>query len=428
MFPLSLPLLPLFSLPLASSSHQIHVSGDTYPCYSLTYEPFTHHDNILLQLVSPVPVMGTVLTGHSDDWTSQFFLYLKNSQLHYQLVVGNTSYAAETGVLLSQNQNYQITIDQSSFETISLNIHKVVSPNQQVSLDSQVLLLEGNQVRPVFTEVCVGGGALEVPIFSGVMERVFFNHFALAENRNFSYHDRKQVQRSDIISVSGTPMHPPLTFKMNSIAADKISFQFRIKQDRGGAGMLLRSHNGTHKFIVSVLQTGMAEIIIISEMFVPCNGVFVSDDEWHLFVLERFQDSGTGGMELRLTVDENQSTVCVIGMGALGQSLDTLAATSNLEIAPTTDGVATLNGDPIPFIGCFRDFEFVTGSETHRPNLEVAAREFDRFSSTGCSYCTGEEPGGGHCLHGGECVMEGAFEEKTCNCPPEFTGPRCQGN
>ena len=383
----------------------------------------------MVQLVPPVPVTGTVLTGHSDDWTSQFSLYLKNSQLHYQLDVGNNSYSTETEVLLSQNQNYQITIDQSSFEEISLNVHTVVSPNQQVNVDSQVLLLNEDQGRPVFTEVCVGGGALEVPLYSGVMEAVFFGHFALAENRNFSYHDHKEVQRSDTISVSGTPKHPPLTFKMASLSADRISFQFRIKQDRGGAGMLLRSDNGTHRFIMSILKGNFGEIIVIvSEMFVPCNGIFVSDDEWHLLVLEKFQDSGMEETELRLTVDNNQSTMCVIGTGALTQSLDTLAAMSNLEIAPTTSGVSTITGEHIPFIGCFRDFEFVTGSETLRPNLEVAAREFDRFSSSGCSYCTGEGPGAGHCLHGGECLAEGALQEKTCNCPPEFTGPRCQGN
>ena len=312
----------------------------------------------------------------------------------------------------------------SSAEVTSVSVQKILADGNLQYLDMQVLRRNTNQAKHVFSRLCLGGGSLEVPIYSGVMDKAFFGHFSLTEHRNFSYHDRQWVQRSDLISVSGSPADPPLVFERVGLAAERIAFEFRI--NRGGAGVLLRSYNTTDSFTVFVLPGDMSEILVLSKGPVFCNGMFVRDGNWHLFVMERVRDqAGTG---LRITVDDDAATACTISPPRLVWDLDTLAATSELEIAPTTATVGV--ADATPFVGCFQNFQFSISNRTVHPNLEVLSNRFDRFSSTGCSYCTRPEGEDGYCSNGGHCVAKGALLGELCSCPlgSEFTGVRCQGD
>ena len=314
----------------------------------------------------------------------------------------------------------------SAAEETSVSVQKVLEGRNVQNLETQVLHRNTNQAKPAFPHLCLGGGSLEVPIYSGAMERVFYGHFSLTEHRNFSYHDRRWIQRSDVISVSGSPVDPPLVFEWLGLAAERIAFEFRIKKDRGGAGVLLRSDNTTDSFTVFVLPGVRSEILIFSRGSVSCNGMFVRDGDWHLFVVERVGDQV--GMELRITVDNDAATACTISPPRLVWDLDTLAATSRLEVAPTTATVWA--GNATPFVGCFQNFQFSISNRTVRPNLEVLSDRFDRFSSIGCTYCTGPEGEDSHCPNGSHCVAEGALLGEVCSCPQgsQFTGVHCQGD
>ena len=430
-------ILPSLSLPPASSSHQLTLTGEAYYCYSLTHQPFTnHHDDIVVQLEAPLPSSGTILTGHSDNWTTQFSLYLEGNRLHYELKNDSGSeYAARSNITLSQNQNYRISVTRSEDRSeITIAIQTVSANNEIANADSIILELSSDNVPPVFPSICVGGGALEVVRYIGIMERVFVGHLALAEQRNSSYFTREQVQGLDTISVSGEPSNPALIFRKHRLNSDRISFQFRIEREHG-VGILLTSRNGNNFFTISIFKSEISDIIMFAGLpssYKPCNNIFVVDNQWHLFELKRFHNATYGGPGIILTVDNDDANSCHFSDATFGEILDTLAVNSDLQIAPTTSSNVE-QGNPVPFIGCFQDFEFTLGSDVFHPNLEAAVEQYARFSRGGCWNCIAEEGEGEgegevYCLNGGMCQDEGAFQEKSCLCSPHFTGSRCKGN
>lgn len=416
--------LSLSSLP-ASSAHQLTLTGLAYPCFSLSPQPFTqNHDNMVVQLQSPLPSTGTIAVGYSSDKSSWFSLYLDDYRLHFESNIGDAWYIAESP--FSQDQDYRITITRTTVSQISVDVKTVSADNQEASDVEHVLLqLPENQDRPVFSTLCVGGGTLEVAMYNGTMERLFLGHFALAEERSSSSRSQVLVQRSDVISVSNDPEQPALTFRKHGLLSDKISFEFRT--DR--VGMLLSIlTNTSYIFHVSIFETPTTHVFLFSTSDnVVCNNIFIIDSQWHLFELERYFDDATGGPGLRLTVDGNTNNSCVISSVSFAQNFDSLAA-ADLLVAYTT---AASTGVTTPLAGCFQNFVFSSGPEMFRPNLEAAAQQYERFTTEGCHYCAagddGDVTGGVDCGERGECVSKGALQRESCSCLPGFSGPQCRG-
>ena len=385
-----------------------------------------------MQLQSPLPSSGTILTGHSANWTNQFSLYWKDSAVHYELRIGSTEYVTKSTATLSPNQKYRVSVtrSQTAGAQITIKIQSVSSTNQIAGIDTTVLQLSNeDEVEPVFPFICVGGGDLEMPTYSGTLERLYIGHIALLEQRNSTYFTRKQVQTIDLINLLDEPADPALTFRKHGLQSDRVSFQFRLEREHG-AGILLVAGNDTYRLTISIIGAPSGDIIMLAGLlYLPCGDIFVLDNQWHLFQLEKFEDPQSGRRGVMVTIDYNTTTACRFDGEELSENFDILTAeTSVFQLGPTTGSYIDPNGRGIPFLGCFQNIEFVTGSETFRPNLEVPIAQQKRFSSEGCLSCTEEAPQTTFCLNGGQCQDTGAFDSGSCICPPEFTGQHCDGN
>lgn len=413
------------SLSPDSSNHQLTLDGDSYYCYTLTHQPFTHHHNdILVELLSPLPSSGTILTGHSQNGSNQFHLYWRDNAIHYELMTVNGSYSTSSSVALSREDSYRISVQRShTADTIIIKIQRVLDELTEVQT-IPIQLLPG-EMEPVFSSICVGGVDLEENIYSGTMERVFVGHISLLEQRNSTFFTRKKVEKVDLVSVSNQSSGMPLMFKKHGLQSDRISFEFRLWKEKESlytAGVLLSVGNESFQLTIFLFDSDIIVGITGTADGTDCYDMFSTREQWHFFEMEKYNDGEQG---ILIRVDNDTEKECRIMSSELSQNFHVLTAeTSTLQLAPTT--TASL-GTGHPFTGCFQNIKFVTGTETFRPNLEVAIAQSGRFSSSGCFLCTPEE-NVLDCHNNGVCEDTGVFRDRSCRCPPQFTGPLCQGN
>ena len=258
---------------------------------------------------------------------------------------------------------------------------------------------------------------MEMMNYYGIIDYVFFRHFALAETQNFGRFVQNVITRSDVIRFTNASETPAsLSFESYNFRSQHVSFEFRMQAE--GRGVLLRSQNDRYEFTL-VNFNGELLIIITDQLnssqslTQSCENTNVSDGLWHNISIQK---TG-GGVGLRFTLDN--SHICEINDN-IELALRSLSATSPLEFGVTTD---LYSGSVVPYIGCVQNIVFELSNEIFRPNLEVKSRVEERFEMTGCFYCNSSSLS---CLNGGRCRDRGTSANPKCECPTEYTGQHCE--
>lgn len=417
-----------------SSDNNLVVNGNSYFCYTPLHQPYTsRHGDILVQLQPPLPRTGTITAGHSLDWSNQFNLFIKDSVLHYELTVGENEYFVNSNLNLAIDNIYRISLTNNDNE-IEILIRSVSSTNQIAVVETIPLSLTPGEILPEFEVVCVGGGAMEVPIYDGVMERVHVGHVSLLESQqNYSLSSsRQRIETTNVIKFSNESASPPLVFTKHGLHSDNISFQFRLSPDIKN-GILLRARDardGIAQLMITIFSQDSGDVVMTGLSSTgwgvkDCDSIFVTDGDWHHFELTKTGDPTSGESGIVMTIDGISSNSCYLNMTGFSQIIE--SETSILEFGPTSTNNLQPSVTPLPFLGCFQKFKFVKGTSTFQPNLEVPVMQYDRFYGDGCYDCSLNESRESNCINGGVCQNVAALESTECKCLKEFTGDTCQG-
>lgn len=326
---------------------------------------------------------------------------------------------------LSREDSYQISVQQShNAETIIIKVQRIL--DELTEVETILLQLLSGEMESVFSSICVGGVDWEENIYSGTMERLFVGHIALLEQRNSTFFTRKKVEKVDLVSVSDTSDDMALTFKKHGLQSDRISFEFRLWKGSGDStnlvGVLLSVGNQSFQLTIILFDKEIIASVTNSLDITYCDNMVETTEQWHFFEMEKYNDGEQG---ILIRIDNDTEKECRVMSSELSQNFHTLTAeTSTLKLGPTT---TAFFGTPRSFSGCFQNIKFLTGTETFRPNLEVAIAQSERLSSDGCFLCTPEE-NVLDCHNNGICEDPGVFHNRSCRCPPQFTGPLCKGN
>ena len=207
---------------------------------------------------------GTILSGHSQDRTNQFSLYLKDDIIHYE--IDDEIHALFT---ISGDQNYRISVVSVRSENRierTIEIESVSAINQLNTVYTKVLLRSEDEAEdPVFNRVCVGGGQMEVPIYRGTMERIFFGHNALLEPRNYSNAVPSRAKKAGLIHFINNSVPRPLTFTKHGLQSDGFSFEFRLSLSQT-AGVLLIAGSEATRLVVTIFSSfidGTSKYIVL---------------------------------------------------------------------------------------------------------------------------------------------------------------------
>ena len=404
----------------APSDYQISLPGNQYHCYTLTHEPFTSsHDDLSIQLPSPLPSSGTIVTGQSADRTDTFTLYLDGNILHYELIIGEREFAPKSTLELSTDQTYRISLTRSP-EDITILIQTVSSTNQIAVAETIRMSLSPGTAEPVFPFLCAGGGALEHQLYEGVMERLMAGHIAVFEMRNSTI-----STPSDFISFHDNPTSPSLFFRKLGLSSDdEFSFQFRLGTDIS-SGILLQTGNASFMVTVTIYPDVRSDIILFAGPdVVECENIIVTDNNWHTFEMRKTEVGGRRG--LIVLFDHDTSNACRLNSTEVHDNIAVLESeSSRLHIGPTTSN-SDPSGMPISLVGCFQKIRFKTGSREFAPNLEVPIASYERFSGDGCRGCDQEYEAMLCKKNKGVCRYNG-YQNITCECFEPFTGPTCEG-
>ena len=405
----------LFPSSAASSEHQLVLAGDGYVCYTLAPEPFTpEHDDIAVQLQSPLPASGTVITGESRNRSDSFNLFLEGRTLRYELTIGDNTFQTKSAHQLSISRNYQISVARSESEVV-ITIQTISSTNQVTVAETIEMPLPPSTPEPVFPFFCVGGGTLETRLYNGVMQRIMIGHAALIGTHNSTRHTL-----GDFISLRNNPPSPSLAFPKLGFSFDEVSFQFRLAPDTE-TGVILKAGNQAFDLSLTIFNSFEGnEILLVAGHPVVCE-MNVVDNRWHLLELRKTETAGTRG--IAVTFDRNASTSCQISISQ--ENFDILESNSSvLELGPTTTS-AIFPGNPTPFEGCFQKIRFTTGSDVFRPNLEVPIMLYDRFYGDGCRDCQPdyEET---YCKRTNGVCRSNGFRNISCECLEPYLGPTCE--
>ena len=373
-----------------------------------------------MQLQSPLPASGTIITGDYKNQTDSFNLFLEDQTLHYELTIEGKTFSRNSTLRLSQSQNYRISISRSTSRVI-ITIQTVSSTNQIADAETIEMNLPSGTPMPAFQLVCVGGVTLETQLYSGVMERIIVNHIAVLETQTPTL-----FTPSDFISVRGNPSSPSLTFHRRGFHSDEFSFQFRLWTGQA-AGILLQAGSTPSFMLMVIIFNDTAGDIMIAApqagIFTMCENVHVVDNQWHLLEVKKTERAGNRG--ITMTFDRDAATSCHVNIS--NEHFDVLeGSSSTLQLGVTTGtGSAPFSGNENPFQGCFQKIQFKTGSNTFRPNLEVPITQYERFRSDGCRDCDPEYESQFCKRKNGICWNSG-FRNITCECKEPYVGQTCQ--
>ena len=255
-----------------------------------------------------------------------------------------------------------------------------------------------------------------MPLYNGVMERIFIGHTAAVESQTST-----RRTPSELINFRDNPPSPSLEFTKHGLRSDAFSFQFRLGPETS-TGVILKAGNSLFDLTLTIFNSFESnEIFLVAGFPVSCDNVNVVDNHWHLLELQKTERGGSRGIVV--TFDKNSSTSCQIDISR--ENFDILESnTSILELGPTTSS-AIFPGNPTPFVGCFQKIRFTTGSDVFAPNLEVPIMQHERFHGDGCRDCDPEYEKRSCKRSNGVCHNRG-FNDITCDCLEPYLGSTCE--
>ena len=166
---------------LLDTANAITFDGSSYRCYTLPQydSPFVEVETITIFVREP-SVSGTLMTGQQDGY--RFSLYIMNQKLHYE--------ASHDSVFDSVSTVNNI--DAGTFQ-VSRNGNTVEisrTDNSSIILGTgSITVQDFGSVR--FTDICVGGGLINNPIYSHTLQSVYYNlHYLSASAAVFEERTR----------------------------------------------------------------------------------------------------------------------------------------------------------------------------------------------------------------------------------------------
>ena len=366
------------------------------------------------------------MTGVSSGG-HQFNLYLEDGILKLELISGERSVELSTSQVLDSSTSYQVKFEIRS-DQVDL-ILEIISESGDLTEIERSNGIVSFPVPTSFTTICVGGSMLEIPYYTGTLERVIYNIQPLSSQSFMQQHATVETP-VNLISVS-EDSDTPLTFRLN--LADnyqRITFEIRVELASNGlAGTPLSTRGNELQF--TVFNNFFAIISIGSSfgLFVMCPDTAELDSQWHRIDIILSRNDGIA--DLYVTVDEvpcapltNESHM------ELGRILDSLTNSSNsalFDFAATH--TSPLNPEfPTTFVGCLRNIEFTetANSEPVRPDLASAIRADERFrrGEEECNSCRTDKTTG--CSNAGEvCADCGYLYPAQCldslqSCPGRY--------
>ena len=272
---------------------------------------------------------------------------------------------------------YQIDFNQTTSEVV-MAISQVLSSDEVELIESESVSVLGLLNVVHFDTICIGGVIMELPYYSGVLERVLYNHFSLTEERNFDTFQRSSNSRSNFISFTNASLTPwPVFERFTFETSRRISFEIRVPLN--GRGHLLEVNNAAEKvqYLLFIFSGDLA--IGLGSSFTQCGlgSGFINDNEWHLIVVDIIIGDSLTRSEIHHTIDGTRH--CSISGGEnVTQNLLAILSTP-LEFGPTSQGPE--GQTDLAFLGCMQNliFELENGGEIFRPNLEALALVEERF-------------------------------------------------
>eukprot|EP00731_Ephydatia_muelleri_P012933 Em0007g243a len=357
----------------------VTLDGTSYHCFHLPWDTHPYHsepERSMVQLLPGHPEIGTIMTGTSGESpssSSSFTLYLADRRLVFSLSGPYNSTHLRSQVTLLTQCAYlvEVTID-AFFVTVAIT--NTTFSAMPALVDSIVAPLPQSLSALRFDDVCVGGGALEVPLYSGSLQSPYHRRYALGETRNFAPLAHERVPRSSGLSFLPGATDPPLTF-YQLFSPSGLSFSFLTA--RPGPLLVATSNDRTLSVLIASDQLLFVSLADHGNYTSFSLELALTDGEWHTFELAKGEGEGEGGQVWTLNIDNVTCFMCP-GDGC-GLVLESLSC------APVHLGWKTrgfLLGNPVAFTGCMKDFRFPNNAS---PNLEVMARRApSRFSVDGC--------------------------------------------
>lgn len=407
--------LCLHSPPLDITTSELTHSNGKYSCFSIPpdrfymdYEPA----NSILQLASPLPRYGAIMTAVSGNGLISYHLSLEDYRVVLRVQEGDNTSDNSTIVQLSSSRDYQIQFSRGS-TTIEVEITTIDSP---VTSHMLTITFPPSALEFDAGYVCLGGSQLETPTYQGAMRAAHFKQYSLSALSHVVLFPHQLVSDSDVINFLPGSRHP-LSFTRHSLSSRRIELEVRTNRT-SWLVFYSEAMSSGQSFALSLLNDEILLLVVPGKGTVPvvedCGMTSISDGKWHSIALEKVRDSATPG--IRVVVDS--TVICSLENTVIDSTVAALSS-EPLNIGHTERGSF---GVGVPFVGCLQKIRFSNGATTFQPNLEAVIRTEEHFSATGCYYCDAEDEREAEC--DGVCLNVGS-EELQC-CPTrEICGKYC---
>ena len=306
--------------------------------------------------------------------------------------VGNKTAVYSKDLPEINEDTYQIDFNQTTSEVV-MAISQVLSSDEVELIESESVSVLGLLNVVHFDTICIGGVIMELPYYSGVLERVLYNHFSLTEERNFDTFQRSSNSRSNFISFTNASLTPwPVFERFTFETSRRISFEIRVPLN--GRGHLLEVNNAAEmaQYLLAIFNGDLTISLGSAELPRLCGlgSGYLNDNEWHWIVVDIIIGDSLTRSEIHHTIDGTQH--CSISGGEDFRQ-DLLAILST----PLEFGSSSQGENGVSFVGCMQNlvFELKNGGEIFRPNLEALALVKERFEvSEGTCFACAEGNGG----------------------------------
>ena len=282
---------------LLETATGIQLDGTTYKCYTLPQysEPSVVGETIRVFVRYP-SVSGTLMTGSQRDY--RFSLYIEDQKVHYELFQDSMKVVAVESNKSIPAGTLQVFRTVGNVEISSIHINKT-----STSLATGSVPMQFDSIR--FTKICIGGGSLDIPIYSSLLQKVYYNLHYLSNNEDA--YDVRNI--SEVSRVNFNDRNAQIVLPSN-FADVSIELSFRTLQENA---ILLHVEDGDDRFHISInnsqvylnlMVRNQSDIILRNA---KCNGLNITGTKWYMLNVEVATSTDTN-QQVSVTISEIEGT------------------------------------------------------------------------------------------------------------------------
>ena len=363
--------------------------GSSYRCYSLPQydSPFVEKETITVFIMDPL-VPGTLMTGQQGYY--QFSLYTRYQKLYYEVLLGNQMIVRVSTPTASPG-TFQVN---RNFTTVEIN-------SQMMTLTTgSIAIQEFGSVQ--FTDICVGGGSINNPTYSDILQSVYYNlHYLSASGAVFE-------ERTTVSRVNFADPYAFLVLPGN--LADNMNIQLSFRTSQQDA-MLLQAEdlNGYLHIFISNYQVHASLNASGITVTSYCSRVNITNNTWYTLTVEPVVEGCDANCQLYIalsyTADGTTIDQCNLGTPANTSLSSASVVIGGINVGRAVDGL----------MGCL---ELMVNFNSL--NLESIV-DNNVIHTDDCGSCDIMPP---PCLNGGTCVPLNDYEFN-CSCADPYFGDFC---